>query len=56
MLVLPCSEEKVSKKKVITTSFIPNQTEVSVLEDFDLRKFMGLPDISALENKKPESK
>ena len=57
MLVLPCSEEKVSKKKVGDNYLpIPNQTEVSVLEDFDLRKFMGLSDISALENKKPESK
>lgn len=53
MIVLPSSEEKVSKKKVGENYLpIPNQTEVTVLEEFDLRKFMGLPDISALENKK----
>lgn len=53
MIILPTSEEKVTKKKIGDKYLpIPNQTEVTVLEDFDLRKFIGLPDISALENKK----
>ena len=53
MILLPCSEEKVSKKKVGENYLpLPNQTEVTVLDEFDLRKFIGFPDVSALENKK----
>ena len=53
MILLPCSEEKVSKKKVGENYLpLPNQTEVTVLEEFDLWKFCGFADKSALENKK----
>lgn len=53
MILLPCSEEKVSKKKVGDNYLpLPNQTEVTVLEEFDLWKFCGFADKSALENKK----
>jgi len=53
MILLPCSEEKVSKKKVGENYLpLPNQTEVTVLDEFDLRKFIGFPDVSALENKR----
>ena len=54
MLVLPTSEEKQSKKQQADKKYLPlpNQTEVTVLEDFDLYKFCGLADKSALENKK----
>lgn len=53
MLVLPVSEEKQSKKK-IGDKFVPlpNQSECTVLEDFDLWKFCGLADKSSLETKK----
>ena len=53
MLVLPVSEEKQSKKKIGEKYIpLPNQSECTVLEDFDLWKFCGLADKSALENKK----
>ena len=53
MLVLPVSEEKQSKKKIGDKYVpLPNQSECTVLEDFDLWKFCGLSDKSALENKK----
>lgn len=46
MLVLPCSEEKQSKKELVKDSKkylpLPNQTEVTVLDDFDLYKFCNL--------------
>lgn len=52
MIVLPCSEEKISKKKIGDNYLpLPNQTEVTVHEDFDLWKFCGFADKSALENK-----
>ncbi|MDD3324298.1 MAG: hypothetical protein PHN38_04150 [Sulfurospirillaceae bacterium] len=45
MIVLPCTEEKQSKKLIGDKYVVlPHQTEVSVLEDFDLRKFCNLED------------
>lgn len=53
MIVVPCSEEKISKKKIGDKYLqLVNQTEVIVDEDFDLWKFCGFADKSALENKK----
>lgn len=58
MIVFPTSEEKQSKKTIENkegkkfTVPLPNQTECEVLQDFDLWKFCGLADKSALENKK----
>lgn len=53
MLILPCTEEKISRKTVNKQSvLLPNQTEVTVLPDFDLWKFCGFSDKSALETKK----
>lgn len=44
MLVLPTSEEKQSKKQQADKKYLPlpNQTEVTVLDDFDLYRFCGL--------------
>lgn len=58
MLVLPTTEEKQSKKQLQNKEGknisvpLPNQTECTVLDDFDLWKFCGMADKSALENKK----
>lgn len=57
MLVLPTSEEKQSKKQQADKKYLPlpNQTEVTVLDDFDLYRFCGLnlnPDKLSLDTKK----
>ena len=51
MIILPCGEEKISRKMINKQSvLLPNQTELTVLSDFDLRLFCEIEADKGIKN------